>query len=180
MAQSWYQGGISVFDWTDPANPYEIAYFDRGPVDSTQMAMGGSWSVYWYNGHLYSSEIARGLDVLELVPSEHLTQNEIDAARLVHFDLLNVQTQPSYHWPPSFLVARAYLDQLERLDGLVPDRIATVRSELERSEGLAGQAQRDALTALATQLDGYAEGAADPDKTRTLAAAVRKLANAQT
>jgi hypothetical protein len=79
MAQSWYQGGISIFDWTDPANPYEIAYFDRGPVDATRMAMGGSWSVYWYNGRLYSSEIARDLDVLELTPSEYLTQNEIDA-----------------------------------------------------------------------------------------------------
>jgi hypothetical protein len=180
MAQSWYQGGISVFDWTDPANPYEIAYFDRGPVDTTQMAMGGSWSVYWYNGKLYSSEIARGLDVLELVPSEHLSQNEIDAARLVHFDALNVQTQPSYDWPPSFVVARAYLDQLERNDGLVPDQIATIRSELDRAEGLAGQAQSDALTALATQLEGYAEGAADAEKTRTLAAAVRELADAQT
>jgi hypothetical protein len=144
------------------------------------MAMGGSWSVYWYNGKLYSSEIARGLDVLELVPSEHLSQNEIDAARLIHFDMLNVQTQPSYDWPPSFVVARAYLDQLERIDGLVPDQIATVRSELDRAEGLSGQARSDALTALATQLDGYAEGAADAEKTRTLAAEVRELADAQT
>jgi hypothetical protein len=180
MAQSWYQGGISVFDWTDPANPYEIAFFDRGPVDSTQMVLGGSWSVYWYNGKLYSSEIARGLDVLELVPSEHLSQNEIDAARLVHFDALNVQTQPSYDWPPSFVVARAYLDQLERNDGLLPDQIASVRSELDRAEGPAEQAQSEALTALATQIDGYAEGAADAEKTRTLAAAVRELAEAQT
>ena len=180
MAQSWYQGGISIFDWTDPANPYEIAYFDRGPVDATQMAMGGSWSVYWYNGHLYSSEIARGLDVLELTPSEHLSQNEIDAAKLVQFESLNVQTQPELSWPPSFVVARAYLDQLERTDGLAPDRIADIRSELDRAEGLSGQAQTDALTALAGQLDAEAQGAVDPDKVRTLAQEVRDLANAPT
>jgi hypothetical protein len=180
MAQSWYQGGISIFDWTDPANPYEIAYFDRGPVDATKMTIGGSWSVYWYNGRLYSSEIARGLDVLELTPSEHLSQNEIDAAKLVTFESLNVQEQPQYEWPPSFVVARAYLDQLERNDGLAPDRIAAIRTELDRAEGLSGQAQTDALTALAGQVDADAQDAADPDKVRTLAQELRDLANAPT
>jgi len=180
MTQAWYQGGISVFDWTDAESPVEIAYFDRGPMDASQPLPGGSWSAYWYNGHIYSSEISRGLDVLELTPSEFLSQNEIDAAKLVHFDALNVQEQQQLVWPPSFVVARAYVDQLERSDGLVPDQISTVRSELDRAEGLAGQAQRDALTALATQLDGYAAGAADPDKTRALAAEVRDLANGQT
>jgi hypothetical protein len=180
FAQSWYQGGISIFDWTDPANPYEIAYFDRGPVDATQMAMGGSWSVYWYNGKLYSSEIARGLDVLELTPSEHLSQNEIDAAKLVQFESLNVQTQPQLSWPPSFVVARAYLDQLERTDGLAPERIAAIRSELDRAERLAGQALSYVLTALAGQLDAEAAGAADADKVRTLAQEIRDLANAPT
>jgi hypothetical protein len=180
MVQAWYQGGISVFDWTDAENPVEIAYFDRGPMDASQPLAGGSWSAYWYNGHIYSSEISRGLDVFELTPSEFLSQNEIDAAKLVQFDVLNVQEQQQLVWPPSFVVARAYVDQLERSDGLVPDQISSVRSELERAEGLAGQAQRDALTALATQLDGYAAGAADPDKTRALAAEVRDLANGQT
>ena len=66
MVQSWYQGGLSVFDWTDIDHPKEIAYFDRGPVDAGRMVMGGSWSAYWYNGVIVSSEIARGLDVYEL------------------------------------------------------------------------------------------------------------------
>ena len=99
MVQGWYQGGISVFDWTDPANPVEIAYHDRGPVDSTRMASGGSWSVYWYNGSLISSEIARGLDIFELTPSEFLTQNEIDAAKSVRLDEFNAQSQPRFEWP---------------------------------------------------------------------------------
>jgi hypothetical protein len=114
MVQAWYQGGISVFDWTDPAHPREIAYFDRGPMDSTKMVGAGSWSAYWYNGHIVSSEIARGLDILDLKPSGFISQNEIDAARLVHLDYLNVQGQPKLVWPASFVVARAYLDQLAR------------------------------------------------------------------
>ncbi len=93
MVQSWYQGGVSVFDWTDPEHPKEIAFFDRGPVDSTRLAMGGSWSAYWYNGVIVLSEIARGLDILELTPSPLLSQNEIDAAKTVHLDQLNVQDQ---------------------------------------------------------------------------------------
>src|SRR5690625_3732787 len=114
MVQSWYQGGISVFDWTDPENPVEIAYHDRGPVDSTRMKMGGSWSVYWYNGAIISSEIARGLDIFELKPSPYLTQNEIAAAKTVSLDYLNPQGQPKYEWPATFSLAKAYVDQLER------------------------------------------------------------------
>ncbi|MEO7962910.1 MAG: hypothetical protein ABIT38_03275, partial [Gemmatimonadaceae bacterium] len=100
MVQAWYQGGISVFDWTDAKNPHEIAYFDRGPIDSTRFAMGGSWSVYWYNGAIVSSEIARGLDVAELTPSEYISQNEIDAAKTVKLAFLNAQGQPKMVWPP--------------------------------------------------------------------------------
>jgi hypothetical protein len=114
MVQAWYQGGISVFDWTDARHPMEIAFFDRGPVDPTRFSMGGSWSVYWYNGVIVSSEIARGLDVFELTPNALLTQNEIDAAKTVHLDHLNAQGQPRFSWPPSFALARAYVDQLER------------------------------------------------------------------
>src|SRR2546422_817609 len=128
MVQGWYQGGISVFDWTDPTHPKEIAYFDRGPMDSTKLVGAGSWSAYWYNGYIISSEIGRGLDVLELLPSGLLSQNEIDAAKLVHFDYLNVQDQPKLVWPPSFAVARAYVDQLVRANGLAPDKVAAVRS----------------------------------------------------
>jgi hypothetical protein len=115
MVQAWYQGGISIFDWTDAANPYEIAFHDRGPVTPTRMEMGGSWSVYWYNGVIVSSEIARGLDIFELVPSAYLSQNEIDAANTVRLEEFNAQGQPRFDlWPPSFALARAYVDQLER------------------------------------------------------------------
>ena len=98
MVQAWYQGGISVFDWTDPGNPVEIAYHDRGPVNPDRMVMGGSWSVYWYNGVVVSSEIARGLDIFELAPSEYLSENEIAAAGTVKLDYLNAQGQPAFAW----------------------------------------------------------------------------------
>jgi len=171
MVQAWYQGGISVFDWTDPARPAEIAFFDRGPVDSTRMAMGGSWSVYWYNGFLVSSEIARGLDVFELTPSALLSQNEIDAARTVRLDYLNAQDQPGFAWPASFALARAYVDQLERSGELAGDRIAAIRGQLDDAERASGSARSRALTALAAGLTG-------PGKVKLLADAVRELAAA--
>ncbi len=179
MVQGWYQGGISVFDWTDPVRPREIAFYDRGPMDSTKLVGAGSWSAYWYNGYIVSSEIARGLDIFELQPSGFISQNEIDAAKLVHFDYLNVQHQPKLVWPASFVVARAYLDQLARGNGLAPDKVAAARTALARAERQSGQPRRDALTQLGTQLTGDAQGAADAGKVRTLAAAVKDLANAQ-
>jgi len=175
MVQAWYQGGISVFDWTDAAHPYEIAFHDRGPVDSTRMRMAGSWSVYWYNGLIVSSEIARGLDIFELLPSDHLSQNEIDAAKLVRRDYLNVQGQPRFTWPASFVVARAYLDQLERSKGLASGRISSVRSALARAEKATGASRRDALTRLAGDLRRDAAGAADGAKVEKLAEAVSEL-----
>lgn len=178
MVQAWYQGGISVFDWTDAKNPVEIAYFDRGPVDSTRMVMGGSWSVYWYNGVIVSSEIARGLDIFQLTPSALLSQNELDAARTVHLDYLNAQGQPKYVWPPSFAVARAYVDQLERSNGLPAARIAAVRQSLDGAEKASGAQRRSALTALAAQLDGDAAGSSDASRARMLAGAVKELASA--
>jgi hypothetical protein len=178
MVQGWYQGGISVFDWTDPSHPTEIAFFDRGPMDSTQMESAGSWSVYWYNGVMVSSEIARGLDIFELTPSEFLTQNEIDAAKTVHFDYQNVQGQQPFVWPASFALARAYLDQLERNSSISADRILEVRQALEAAEGSSGEERREALAALAAQLDEDAEGAGNPAKVRILAAAVEDLAAA--
>src|SRR5205823_14466817 len=164
MVQGWYQGGVSVFDWTDPAHPKEIAYFDRGPMDSTKLVGAGSWSAYWYNGYIVSSESARGLDILELQPSGFLSQNEIDAAKLVHFDYLNVQDQPKLVWPASLVVARAYLDQLARSNGLAPDKVAAMRAALARAERLSGPERRDALTPLVTELDGSSQGAGDPAK----------------
>jgi hypothetical protein len=176
MVQAWYQGGISVFDWTDASRPYEIAFFDRGPINATQFSMGGSWSVYWYNGVIVSSEIARGLDILELTPSAFISQNEIDAAKTIRFDYLNPQGQPKFVWPASFALARAYVDQLERSNGLAGNRIASVRQALTSAESASGAGRRDALTTLASGLDGDARGA-DAAKVRMLAASVRDLAS---
>jgi hypothetical protein len=178
MVQGWYQGGISVFDWTDPAHVKEIAYFDRGPMDSTKLEGAGSWSAYWYNGHIVSSEIARGLDIFDLEPSALLSQNEIDAAKAVHFDVLNVQDQPRITWPASFVVARAYLDQLERSGGLAAARVAAVRSALARAETAVGPARRIALTQLAAALELDAAKSSDQAKVRTLEGAVQDLATA--
>jgi hypothetical protein len=178
MVQAWYQGGISVFDWTDPAHPKEIAFFDRGPMDSTKMVGAGSWSAYWYNGVIVSSEIARGLDIFELAPSGLLSQNEIDAAKLVHFDYLNVQNQPKLVWPASFVVARAYLDQLDRSKGLPAGRISQLRKELAAAEKASGNARRDALTKLIEELKSERAGAADRAKVETLTATIADLAGA--
>ena len=173
MVQGWYQGGVSVFDFTDPAHPAEIAYFDRGPMDSTKLEMAGSWSAYWYNGYIYSTEIARGLDVLELQPNALLTQNELDAAKLVKASYQNVQDQQRLTWPASFAVARAYVDQLERSKGLPADRIGATRTMLGSAERTTS---RRALTSLATQLDQDATRSRDAKRVLALAAAVRALA----
>jgi len=179
MVQGWYQGGISVFDWTDAEHPREIAYFDRGPMDATKLVGAGSWSAYWYNGYIVSSEIARGLDILELQPSALVSQNEIDAARSVRFAFLNVQDQPRLVWPASFAVPRAYLDQLARSNGWTPDKVSAVRDALARAEQVSGPQRRDALQQLSAQVNGDARGAADEAKVRTLAAAVLDLAKAE-
>ncbi|MFL5579579.1 MAG: LVIVD repeat-containing protein, partial [Gemmatimonadaceae bacterium] len=128
MVQAWYQGGLSVFDWTDADHPKEIAFFDRGPVAADRLAQGGSWSAYWYNGLIVSSEIARGLDVYELLPSPLLSANEIAAAKTVKMTYWNTQDQQKLVWPPSFALARAYLDQLARSNGIAPDTIAAART----------------------------------------------------
>jgi hypothetical protein len=176
MVQAWYQGGISVFDWTDPAHPKEIGFFDRGPLDSTRMILGGSWSAYWYNGVIVSSEIARGLDIFELTPSGFISQNEIDAAKSVHLDYLNTQGQQRLVWPPSLSLARAYLDQLERSKGLEAGKITAARDALTRAEKESGTELRNELTGLAMQLDGDASGAKDAAKIRMLSGVVRQLA----
>jgi hypothetical protein len=176
MIQSWYQGGVSVFDWTDAAHPKEIAFHDRGPVDSTTMASGGSWSVYWYNGVMVSSEIGRGLDIFELTPSAFISQNEIDAAKSVHLAYFNAQSQPKIVWPASFALSGAYLDQLSRSNGLSADKVSSARKALEKAQKQSGGTRQSDLTKLATQLDGEAATAADPAKVRTLAASVRQLA----
>jgi hypothetical protein len=132
--QAWYQGGISVMDFTDPSHPFEIAYFDRGPIDPTILVLGGDWSAYWYNGIIYASEIARGLDVFELTPTKFLTQNEIDAAKAVRVSELNVQNQQKIEWPSQLIVAKAYLDQLSRSQALPADRIASLQKAIQNAE----------------------------------------------
>jgi hypothetical protein len=176
MTQAWYQGGVSVFDFTDPAHPKEIAFFDRGPMDSTKLLLGGDWGTYWYNGHIYASEIDRGLDVLDLKASDQLSQNEIDAAKLVRFDVFNPQNQPKLVWPASYVVARAYLDQLVRDKGIPSDRSSAIARDLDRAEKLKGASERTALTQLATKLDRDARTASDPTRVQALAGAVRDLA----
>jgi hypothetical protein len=182
MVQGWYQGGISVFDFTDSARPVEIAYFDRGPLDAKQLITGGYWSAYWYNGHIYGAEIARGIDVFRLTPSEELTRNEIDAAIQVRSEEFNAQQQPRVEWPATSVVARAYLDQLTRSKGIAPARAAAVKDALERVDGVrTGQeagaaATLDQLDALATQLESDAAAAAakqDQTRLRSLAATIK-------
>jgi hypothetical protein len=175
MVQAWYQGGISLFDWTDAAHPREIGFFDRGPADTT-LKLSGSWSAYWYNGVIVSSEITRGLDIFELAPSAFISQNEIDAAKTIHFDYYNTQGQQKLVWPPSFALARAYVDQLERSNGLAPARISAVRQSLTTAEGASGSQRQSALKTLATRLDSDAKSSTDTAKVRALATAVRGLA----
>jgi hypothetical protein len=181
MVQAWYQGGLSVFDFTDAARPVEIAFFDRGPIDAKALYMGGYWSAYWYNGYIYGSEIARGIDVFRLKPSEHLSQNEIDAATLVRVEELNTQEQKKIVWPASSVVARAYVDQLTRSKAIAPERAAAVGADLDRVDRLQTGKERgaaailDRLTALAAQIDRDAAGAAGRDaaRLRSLAATLR-------
>jgi hypothetical protein len=132
--QAWYQGGVSVMDFTDAAHPFEIAYFDRGPIDPKTLVLGGEWSAYWYNGNIYGSEIARGLDIFELTPTKFLTQNEIDAAKSVRVAALNVQNQQKIEWPAQLVVAKAYVDQLERSQALPAERIAALRVAINGAE----------------------------------------------
>jgi hypothetical protein len=176
MVQSWYQGGVSVFDFTDPANPVEIAYFDRGPVDATRMAEGGTWSAYWHNGLIVSSEIARGLDVLELVPTSHLSASEIEAAKTVVFDEFNVQGQQRFVWPATFALARAYVDQIERLNPLASDQVEAIRSTLDRVESAPAAERSATLSEMASHLEHHAAEVEYGAKVRALAATLRELA----
>ncbi len=151
MVQAWYQGGVSLMDFTDPENPFEIAFFDRGPLSDTTMHLGGYWSTYWYNGRIYGAEISRGIDVFRLAPSEHLSEAEIEAAELVRLEDFNAQLQPRFTWPAAVPVARAYLDQLVRSRRILDERAAEVEAVLERAE--AGRASAAELSRVATLLE---------------------------
>jgi hypothetical protein len=171
--QAWYQGGVSVIDFTDPAKPFEIAYFDRGPIDPKMLVLGGEWSAYWYNGYIYGSEIARGLDVFELTPSNFLTQNEIDAAKLVRVSELNVQNQQKVEWPARLVVAKAYLDQLSRSQALPAGRIADFRKGIHSAESShMNKGKLAKLNSMAPSLEESATAAkstADSARLRALA-----------
>jgi hypothetical protein len=156
--QAWYQGGISVMDFTDTAHPFEIAYFDRGPIDPKMLVLGGDWSAYWYNGRIYASEIARGLDIFELTPTQFLTQNEIDAAKTVQVAELNVQNQQKIEWPAQLVVAKAYLDQLTRSLALPADRVADLQKAMQSAE--ASHMNRGRLAKLKGMADSLEQSAA--------------------
>jgi hypothetical protein len=166
--QAWYQGGVSVVDFTDAAHPFEIAYFDRGAIDPKTLVLGGEWSAYWYNGSIYGSEIARGLDVFELTPTKFLTQNEIDAAKTVRVGELNVQNQQKIEWPAQLVVAKAYLDQLERSQALPAERIAALQKAIQSAEKSHMSKKNLAkLKELAASLEASEETASSPaDATR--------------
>jgi hypothetical protein len=161
MVQAWYQGGVSLMDFTDPKNVHEIAYFDRGPIDPNSLVLGGSWSAYWYNGHIYSSEIARGLDVFDLTPSKFLTQNEIDAARSVHVAELNVQDQQRINWPKNRAAGLAYIDQLERTHAFTADQLAELRKAVK-----ADKLTPSDLSKMKTILESAASAATTADSRR--------------
>jgi hypothetical protein len=175
--QAWYQGGVSVMDFTDPAKPFEIAYFDRGPIDPHMLVLGGYWSAYWYNGNIYGSEIARGLDTFELTPTQFLTQNEIDAAKSVSVDTLNVQNQQKIEWPSSLVVAKAYVDQLERSQALPADKIASLRKAIAAAESSKmNKSKLSKLSSMAPSLEksaATAKSPADAKRLQSLAAILK-------
>jgi hypothetical protein len=175
MVQAWYQGGISIFDFTDATHPKEIAFFDRGPIDSTRMVEGGEWSAYWYNGHIYGSEIARGLDIWDLVPSGFLSQNEINAAKSVQFPEYNVQDQQKFVWPATYSLAAAYVDQLERAHALPADRIASIRASLALAQRTSSAARQQMLAELTKALEQDVQATTDAAKLTKLAGTVREL-----
>jgi hypothetical protein len=205
MVQGWYQGGIDVSDFTDPDHPFEVAYFDRGPVDSPADSMtvaaagspagapaatpagggrggrfrntiGGSWGAYYWNGYIYSSELARGFDILELLPSDKLSANELAAAKLVRFTEYNPQSQPHIVWPAAFPVVRSYLDQLVRDNGLSAERTTAIAKALDAAEKQTGAARAASLTKLAKSVDGDVAGAKDQARAKSLSAEIKRLA----
>jgi hypothetical protein len=193
MVQGWYQGGVSVMDFSNSDKPEELAYFDRGSIDPPpgvdvpvtaspggrgRGTIGGSWGAYYWNGYIFSSELDRGFDILELTPSDKLSKNEIEAARLVRFTEYNPQSQPKIEWPAAFPVVRSYLDQLVRWNGLASERTTAIASALDAAEGQSGKARRDALSALAKSVDRDVKGAKDPERVKAMSEAIKKLAKA--
>jgi len=194
--QGWYQGGVDIMDFTNPDSTFEIGYFDRGSINPPKLidgpqpppgtpevrgggnTIGGSWGAYYWNGLIFSSELDRGMDILELTPSAQLSANEIAAAKLVRFTDYNPQSQPKMTWPPAFVVVRSYLDQLVRSSGLASARTAAISSALDMAEMKTGAARATALNALAQQVGRDVAGARDGARVRTMAGEIRRLAGA--
>ncbi len=174
FVQAWYQGGISVIDFTDSSNPVEIAFFDRGPLHEEKLILGGYWSAYWFGGQIFGTEIARGLDVLALTPSDYLSQNEIDAASIkIPGVIVNAQQQKRHVWPADPSVARAYFDQLQRSNVITSAQVAAVNDALEATTAALGGNGRNGgtaatLTALASDLSQEGESRTGMTRTRYL------------
>jgi hypothetical protein len=168
--KSWYQGGVSIMDFTDASHPFEIGYFDRGPIDDNKFIDGGLWSAYWYNGYIYGSEIARGLDIYKLVPSKFVTQDEINAATQIHLDEFNAQAPTKIVYPANFITAKAYVDQLARSNALTADKAMAMKAAMDKKK-------TKELKAFAASLDKDAATATSPaDATRmTALAAILKM-----
>ena len=186
--QGWYQGGVDVMDFTDADHPTEIAYFDRGPIDEpadtskaserSRYTIGGSWGAYYWNGYIYSSELDRGFDILELTPSAQLSANEIAAAKLSTQKEYNPQSQPRFTWPAAFPVVRSYLDQLVRNEGLTSDKTSAIAKALDAAEQQRGAARAASLHKLGAQVDGYPKDAKDAARVKTMASEIHRLAAA--
>jgi len=177
FVQAWYQGGVSVIDFTDTANPVEIAYFDRGPLDAEDLIIGGYWSAYWYRGRIYGTEIVRGLDVFALTPSEHLSEAEIAAAALADQGaVFNPQQQLRVTWPDHPVVARAYVDQLVRAGAVSEDFAAELGAALD--EAAARFAGGEGDRSLAKRLDKLADGLGSDGREASLKAALAGVAKA--
>ena len=180
FVQSWYQGGITVIDFTDAGNPYEIGFFDRGPVHPDILASGGYWSSYWYDGRIYATEIGRGLDVFTLVESEFLTANEIAAAGLAdQGEAFNPQQQTPVTWPDHPVVALAYVDQMVRGDALTAEQAGALSDALQQAVApIEAGAQDQSLASTLRALSGELPGAGDGSHPARLRGVIEGVADA--
>ncbi|WP_347977674.1 DUF4398 domain-containing protein [Microbacterium sp. ProA8] len=173
LVQAWYQGGVSVIDFTDTAKPVEIAYLDRGPIDepnATGLNLGGYWSTYWYNGHVLGSEIARGFETLGLTPSAMMSANEIAAAGEIQQSEFNAQLQTMLVHAPSFAVVRSYVDQAERAGTLTGKALSEVRGHLDKAEALAAKGNDQSVLDQLANAARKSGAAPDSDLAQAIAA----------
>ncbi|MEM1145954.1 MAG: DUF305 domain-containing protein, partial [Pseudomonadota bacterium] len=161
FVQAWYQGGVSVIDFTDSSKPFEIAFFDRGPLHEDALILGGYWSTYWYEGLIYGTEIARGLDVFALEPSEYLSANEIAAAALAdQGSTFNPQQQYPVSWPAEPVIAKAYIDQLRREGGDELEQLDALTAALDAADAalMSGGQHPNLASSLERFATGFSTG----------------------